>query len=256
MSGFVQGEGPALVLLHGVGLDHAMWRPLADRLARHRKVIAFDLPGHGEAAALTAPATLAQFTSRLWQEMDRLNLTQIDLCGFSMGAMIAQAAVHERPEAIRELILMSGVHRRSESERAGVRARLQQSRDQGPASNIEGALQRWFTPAFHHARPDAIDGIRTQMQGNDPDEFLKAYEVFAEADIDLADRASMIKHRTLVTTGELDTGSTPAMMTALASEMACAQSHLLTGLAHMAPVEDPNTVAAALEAFLSKTGSI
>ena len=251
MTGLVEGEGPGLVLLHGVGLDHAMWRPLADRLACHRKVIAFDMPGHGGAADLTAPATLDQFNHRLWQEMDRLHLAQVDLCGFSMGAMIAQAAVHERPQAVRNLILMSGVHRRSDSERAGVRARLDQARQQGPASNIEGALQRWFTPAFHRARPDAIDAIRRQMQGNNPDEFLKAYELFAEADIDLADRASSIDHRTLVTTGELDTGSTPAMMTALASEMARAETHLLTGLAHMAPVEDPVAVAAVLDAFLA-----
>ena len=91
MSGFVQGEGPALVLMHGVGLDHTMWQPLADRLAQRRKVVAFDLPGHGKADGLVAPATLAQFTARIWQEMERLELEKIDLCGFSMGVMIAQA---------------------------------------------------------------------------------------------------------------------------------------------------------------------
>ena len=95
-----------------------------------------------------------------------------------------------------------------------------------------------------------IGRIRAQMQANDPNEFLKAYQMFAEADVELADRVSAITHRTLVLTGELDTGSTPAMMTAMAGEMANAQAFLLRGLAHMAPVEDPDTVAAALEDFL------
>ena len=41
------GEGPALLLLHGLGCDHTTWSPVIDRLAEHYTVIAPDLLGHG-----------------------------------------------------------------------------------------------------------------------------------------------------------------------------------------------------------------
>lgn len=42
-----RGQGPVLVLLHGIGMSHHAWDPVMDRLAQRFRVIAFDLPGFG-----------------------------------------------------------------------------------------------------------------------------------------------------------------------------------------------------------------
>ncbi len=251
MTRFVTGNGPLLVLLHGVGLDHTMWRGLAAHLEQTHTVLAYDLLGHGVAPPLEDPATLAQFTGQLWREADALDHDTFSLCGFSMGAMIAQHAARERPGRISDLILMCGVHRRSAAERERVAARLHQAEQDGPTSNIESALTRWFTEPFRQARPEVIDAVRQRLERNDPVEFLKAYRMFATADGDLADFAHEISCRTLVTTGEHDTGSTPAMMRTLAGDIPNAKAHLLEGLAHMAPVEAPATVASVMTRFLA-----
>jgi pimeloyl-ACP methyl ester carboxylesterase len=47
-----QGTGRPLILLHGIGMSHSAWRPVMPLLAKHRQVIAFDLPGFGRSAVL------------------------------------------------------------------------------------------------------------------------------------------------------------------------------------------------------------
>ncbi len=46
------GRGPAIVLLHGLTFDRRMWDPVLDALPAGRRVIAFDLPGHGGSAMM------------------------------------------------------------------------------------------------------------------------------------------------------------------------------------------------------------
>ena len=46
------GTGEPLVLVHGISHRRQAWYPVAERLAEHREVILFDLPGHGESPDL------------------------------------------------------------------------------------------------------------------------------------------------------------------------------------------------------------
>lgn len=51
------GSGPPLVLIHGLGADRHVWRPVIDRLAAERDVIAVDMPGFGDTPALNHGST-------------------------------------------------------------------------------------------------------------------------------------------------------------------------------------------------------
>src|SRR5689334_15189473 len=50
-----RGSGPPLVLIHGLGSRRQVWEPLIAELARHREVIAIDLPGFGESPLWPPP---------------------------------------------------------------------------------------------------------------------------------------------------------------------------------------------------------
>lgn len=83
------GSGPALVLLHPLGADRKVWRPVLDRLAAERDVICVDLPGFGESAPLAHrpdPAALACAVGGLLGE---LGVERPHLAGNSLGAWIA-----------------------------------------------------------------------------------------------------------------------------------------------------------------------
>ena len=53
-----RGSGPPLVLIHGIGSQWQMWKPVLERLSREREVVAVDLPGFGDSASLPGPPTI------------------------------------------------------------------------------------------------------------------------------------------------------------------------------------------------------
>ena len=247
----VDGAGPAVMLVHGVGLDLFMWDAVAALLASDYTVIRHDMLGHGSSAKPPGARILGDFVRQLDALHDYLELDRAAIVGFSMGALVAQAFALEHPDKVARLVLMNGVYDRSAKARDAVRARLAQVTADGPASTIAPALERWFTEDFRRERPDVIAAVKARLEANDPHGFLAAYAVFAEADADLVGRLGGIDCPTLVMTAAGDTGSTPAMTAAMATAIPGARAAVLQGLRHMAPVEDSPTVCDILTAFLA-----
>ncbi len=86
-----QGEGPPVVLLHGVGLHWQIWRPVIDLLAREFDVIAPDSPGFGHSPALSAGVTptIEAYADAFEWFFAELGLERPHVAGNSMGGAIA-----------------------------------------------------------------------------------------------------------------------------------------------------------------------
>jgi pimeloyl-ACP methyl ester carboxylesterase len=88
---------PAIVFLHGAGMDHTVWALLARAFAHHgHAVLAPDFPGHGSSAGapLTSIAALADWTAVL---IDATGAKAARLVGHSMGSLVAlEAAARHR----------------------------------------------------------------------------------------------------------------------------------------------------------------
>lgn len=67
-------RGPAVVLVHSLGLDRRMWDPVLDRLAEGRRVFAYDVRGHGSAAGAPLPFTMAATAADLLAVLDALEV--------------------------------------------------------------------------------------------------------------------------------------------------------------------------------------
>jgi pimeloyl-ACP methyl ester carboxylesterase len=237
-----------VVLIHGVGLDHSMWRSVMSALA-HRHTIAYDMIGHGCAAKPVGPYTLQTFVDQLMGIVDALD-QEVDLVGFSMGALVAQGcAMSSAGERIRRMVLLNAVHDRTGDERRAILDRVDDVRTNGVVATVEPALQRWFTPAFAAEHPDVISSVRRRLLDNDPRAYADAYEVFATADADLRDQVGQIRQPTVVATGEDDQRSTPSMATTLAAALPNARSVILPGLRHLTPIEAPEVVATMIDEF-------
>ena len=110
------GSGPGLSLLclqHFTGtLDN--WDPaLLDPLAAEREVILFENAGIGRSSG-TVPNTVAGMAAHALAFLDRLGLKTCDVLGFSLGGMVAQQMVLERPAIFRRLILVGTAPRGGE----------------------------------------------------------------------------------------------------------------------------------------------
>jgi len=88
-----RGNGRPLVLLHGIGMSHAAWVPVLNKLAGHRRVIAFDIAGFGQTPALPSPLTADALVEGLRQSLNDLGINEpVDIVGNSMGGWLALEA--------------------------------------------------------------------------------------------------------------------------------------------------------------------
>ena len=244
------GSGPTVVLIHGFGLNRAMWQWQLPALTPHFSVLTYDLLGHGESPPPAGTPSLAMFSRQLLGLKDRCDIERAALVGFSLGGMIARRAALDHADRLSALTILNSPHDRSPAEREAVRLRVRQTEVHGPAANLEPALERWFTPAFRAEAPETIALVRAWIAGNDPALYPQIYRVLAEGDAEIADGLERIACPTLVMTGADDPGNTPAMARAMAGSIPGARLAILPGLRHMALAEAPQAVNAPLCAFL------
>ena len=245
------GAGAPLVLIHGVGIDLEIWEPLVPRLQPGRRLIRYDMRGHGLSVKPPGPYRLEDFVDQLDRLATALELDRFDLAGFSMGGMVAEGFAARFPARVRRLALLHTVHDRSAAERAAITVRLAQVEAGDLESSLAAALERWLTPAYRAAHPDAVAAIEHRMRTNDRAAYLASYRVFAAADAEVLAGIERIRCPTLVLTGEDDVGSTPAMARALAARLPAATLAILPGLRHLSLLEAPEKVADRLDRFFA-----
>jgi pimeloyl-ACP methyl ester carboxylesterase len=102
------GRGDPVVLLHGLGATKASFLPTVAALAGDFRVIAIDLPGHGDSAKpLAAPYDAPYFARAVAQVLDACDIEQAHLIGNSMGGRVALETGFEYPDRVRRLALLA-----------------------------------------------------------------------------------------------------------------------------------------------------
>ena len=102
------GEKPPVVLCHGIGLDAAAvsWKRTVPALARDRRVLALDFPGHGESDKPTRSYSMAYYDAVLESFLDSFGIERAALCGISMGGAVALGHALRAPERVSKLVLV------------------------------------------------------------------------------------------------------------------------------------------------------
>lgn len=105
----VDGRGPAVVLLHGLGGFAASWRHNLRPLASRATVYAVDLPGFGRSAKPRTRYSLAYFARALHGFLDAVGVAQAALVGHSLGGAIAVTYALTHPTRVERLALLGAV---------------------------------------------------------------------------------------------------------------------------------------------------
>jgi pimeloyl-ACP methyl ester carboxylesterase len=101
------GEGPILLLVHGIGGDWRTWEPVLDGLARQHQVVAVDLPGHGASAKGAGDYSLGALASALRDLGGALGIERATVVGHSLGGGVAMQFAYQFPERCERLVLVS-----------------------------------------------------------------------------------------------------------------------------------------------------
>jgi pimeloyl-ACP methyl ester carboxylesterase len=101
------GQGPVLLLLHGLGCDHTTWEPVIDALAKRYTVIAPDLLGHGRSAKPRADYSVGGYANAMRDLITVLGIDKVTVVGHSFGGGIAMQFAYQFPERTERLILVA-----------------------------------------------------------------------------------------------------------------------------------------------------
>ncbi|MFZ2034793.1 MAG: alpha/beta hydrolase [Candidatus Dormiibacterota bacterium] len=100
------GDGPVMLLVHGLGGAHLNWMSVAPQLAAHHRVYALDLPGFGRSPLAGRRSTIAANVDLLTRSITRLSRDPIVLMGNSMGGLLAIGAAARHPSLVDALVLV------------------------------------------------------------------------------------------------------------------------------------------------------
>ncbi len=246
----IEGQGPALYMIHGIGSRKTTWNPLIEVLKDRFTCVSYDLRGHGDSPVPTTPYTLDLMVADLEALRQKLGHRKIHIIGHSLGGMIGPAYARAWPEQTLTVGLLSTAAGRSEEDRAKLKAVYDAMVQQGVMPVISTLVTRWYTDEFISSRPDLIE-LRKQQVADTPEAvFLSVFELYANTE--MAPWLHQVACPCLVLTGELDGACNPRLNRFIHQQLADSELVILAGIKHSILVEAPQLVAPHVEAFLAK----
>lgn len=242
-------DAPVVVLGSSLGTDLHMWDPQIEVLRRRWRVVAFDAPGHGSSPSSPGPTTVDMLADDVLALLDRLEVERFAYCGLSLGGAIGQVLAARVPERVRALVLCCTSARFVDGAQSW-RDRAARVRAEGMAWLVEPSRGRWFTPAFSERDPVEAARLLTMLVETSPEAYAACCEALARCDTRplLGDIAAP----TLVVAGELDPVTPVAMAEELAAGIDRADLVVVPDASHLANVERPAEVTAAVSAHLER----
>ena len=237
-----------LVLTHGLGSDLEYWAPLVEALAKHYRVLRWDLRGAGESAKPAGPYSPALFAQDLAALLDHLGAREAHVVGHSGGGVVSQRFALDFPDRTRSLVLAST------SSEVGERAarawnRLADAVEQGGFGPEREPDARAFSPAFAAAHPEVVRDLARRTRGNDPAAYAATARAFGNynwtADL------GRIRASTLILQGLDDALTPPGGSVILSRGIGRSRLVMVPGAGHNLPVEMPGLFTTAVLAFLA-----
>jgi 3-oxoadipate enol-lactonase len=248
----VEGSGPPLILIHGIGASRHSWDGLIRHLRSEFRCISYDLRGHGLSPRPTPPYTLDDLVEDLEALRRELHLERAHVAGHSLGGMIGPAYARRYPDRVLSVGLYSTAAFRTMDDRAKVRGVVAAMRSKGIPQVLETLKERWFTPEFAARAPEVVERRMRQVIDTDRDVFLSVFDIYAETE--MAPWIHEVRHPSLVLTGENDAGCSPRLNRQLAEALPQARLVILPQLRHAILLEAPQAVALPVLAFLRGQG--
>jgi 3-oxoadipate enol-lactonase len=230
-------DAPPVVLVHALGLDRLMWRAVIDLLPTDRRVLAYDLRGHGTAGLAPTVRGLAHWSDDLLDVLDATGIERAHVVGLSLGGAIAQVFALAHPERVHRLDLVATVS----TPRPAFVERGRTAIEQGMGAVLPATLARWFTAQALATNGPSVRYARGMVRRSDPTVWAASWRALAE--VDTQRNLRHLRVPTRVIAGEHDASTPPATMALIARAVPGATFHVIPGAPHMISLETPAPLA-------------
>lgn len=241
---FVTGpaDAPTVVLAGSLGSTHRMWDPQVDALSEHFRVVRYDARGHGESPVPSGSYSIDDLADDLVALLDDLDVERAHLVGLSLGGMTAMRVAVRNPERVDRMVVLCTAAYLPPIQ--GWLDRAATVRADGVAAIAETVVDRWFTTGFAQTHP-AVRQAHVDMVASIPS---AGYAACCDAIAAMDQRADLthIAAPTLAIAGADDPATPPAFLEEVATGVQDGRLLVLDQGAHLANVEQPQRVSAAI----------
>lgn len=237
-------SAPLLVLGPSLGTSTILWENVIPVLAERYRVMAWDLPGHGDSPRATAPFTVAELADAVADAVGERFL----YAGVSLGGAVALELLLRHPDqVIAAAIIASGA---KIGEADGWHDRAAQVRAQSTSTLIIGSAQRWFAPGSIERHPEISGRLLHVLQDADDESYALACE--ALAGFDVRARLGDVAAPVLAVWGAHDGVTPEASAREIADGVQRGRAVGIADASHLPPADDPAATAEVLRSFFDE----
>lgn len=246
----VQGSGPPLILIHGIGAARDTWRFAMPLLTQRFTVVSYDLRGHGSSPVPETAFGLDELVADLERVRVRSGMEQAHFAGHSLGGMIGPAYARRYPDRVRSLSLLSTAAFRTEEDSAKVWSMVEAMETKGVAPVLGTLVDRWYTDNFVAANPRIVERRMKQVVDTDAEVFLNVFRIYAGTE--MGPWLHEVQASSLVLTGENDGACNPRLNRRIHNALPHSKLVILPNYKHSILLEAGAEVAAHLIEFAEK----
>jgi 3-oxoadipate enol-lactonase len=243
----VDGHGPAVLLVHGLGGTSNFYQPQADVLAESFQVIRPDLEGSGRSPA-TGELSIDGLAADLAALLDALGVESAGVVGHSMGTLVVRALAARFRDKVGALALLGAVRPPPPAGQEATRARAATVRAEGMAAVAPAIVANATSEATRRDRPEVAAFVRELLMRQDPEGYARSCEALAAAtDPGPIDPTLPL----LLLTGDADKVGPPDASHELAASHGRARVEVLPDIGHWTAIEAAPATTARLVEFLT-----
>jgi 3-oxoadipate enol-lactonase len=243
----IDGQGDAVVFVHGLGGTSNVFTPQVLALAGRYRTVRPDLPGSGRSAA-SGPLSIGGFADAIARLARVLGIERAHFIGHSLGTIVCQHIAVNEPRLVRSLALFGPLLAPPDPARQAMRERAGRARAEGMGGIADAILQAAVSGDTKANNPVAVALVRELLLRQDAEGYARTCEALAGA---AAADVKRIACQTLLVTGDEDTVASPSSARAMAEQIKGARVTVLNRCGHWSTLERATECSAALKEFLA-----
>jgi 3-oxoadipate enol-lactonase len=245
----VEGEGPPIVFVHGLGATANVWHAQRTALSKYYRVILYDRSGSGRSQRARDGYSIDAWTEELAGLLDYLAVPSAVVVGHSLGSMVAQRFAGKYANRTRALVLAGGEDELGPEEKKALTERARAIEAHGLGAVVDPWLSAVLSAATREANAALAGLVREMFLSND----ARTYALHCLALRDGAVRGDQrnIVCPTLLTVGDQDPVTPLRWQRQIAAGIAHSQIRTIPNTAHMTMLEAPAVFNTVLLDFLA-----
>ena len=245
----VEGTGPPVVFIHGLGATSNVWYPQRVALRHNYQVIVYDRSGCGRSQLAREGYSIDGWADELARLLDELEVPAAVVVGHSLGSMVAQRFAARHAECTRALVLVGAEAVLPPAARQILTDRAALIEANGLLGAADFWLQAVLSSCTRESNP-ALTGLRCEMfLGNDPASYAAQSLVLRDATVERDQE--QIRCPTLLLTGDQDPVTPLDWQQRIAAGIGNSAIRIVPNSAHMAMLESPGIFNMQLLEFLA-----